>query len=80
MFHVLGEEFVEIVAASDALSLEQYKVFSMKILKANFKGKRAMTREMANPLRVYRKAIPCPKALCLRGAGNEVVKSSFIFH
>ena len=30
-------------------------------VRANFKGKRALTREMANPLRVYRKAIPCPK-------------------
>ena len=42
-----------------SLSLES---IGLKILvRANFKGKRALTREMANPLRVYRKAIPCPK-------------------
>jgi len=58
-----GEEFVDLVSASDALSLEQYKTFSIRIFKANCKGKRSMTREMANPLRVYRKAIPCPKAV-----------------
>ena len=92
-FVVSGEEFVDLVSASDALSLTQYKSFSMRIFRsrfatnnknytkfttldlkiekkleylkccfrANFKGKRALTREMANPLRVYRKAIPCPK-------------------
>ena len=59
----IGEEFVDLVSASDALSLEQYKTFSIRIFKANCKGKRSMTREMANPLRVYRKAIPCPKAV-----------------
>jgi len=58
-----GEEFVDLVSASDALSLEQYKTFSIRIFKANCKGRRSMTREMANPLRVYRKAIPCPKAV-----------------
>ena len=59
----VGEEFVDLVSASDALSLEQYKTFSIRIFKANCKGRRSMTREMANPLRVYRKAIPCPKAV-----------------
>jgi hypothetical protein len=54
-----GEEFVEL-ASSDVLSLEQYRTFSMRIFRANFKGRRPMTREMSNPLRVYRKAIPCP--------------------
>jgi len=68
-----GEEFVDLVSASDALSLTQYKSFSMRIFRANFKGKRALTREMANPLRVYRKAIPCPKAVYnMRGSGNEI--------
>ena len=54
-----GEEFVEL-ASSDVLSLEQYRTFSLRIFRANFKGRRSMTREMSNPLRVYRKAIPCP--------------------
>ena len=131
-YHQPGEEFVDLVSASDALSLHQYKTFSMRIFRsvtktsttntptptntttktcyhhlpatpkqpppspppatntipsittittpntrANFKGKRLLTREMANPLRVYRKAIPCPKAVYnMRGTGNEVILSA----
>eukprot|EP00090_Calanus_glacialis_P026303 TRINITY_DN4132_c0_g1_i1.p1 TRINITY_DN4132_c0_g1~~TRINITY_DN4132_c0_g1_i1.p1 ORF type:complete len:917 (-),score=292.39 TRINITY_DN4132_c0_g1_i1:102-2852(-) len=72
-----GEEFVDLVSASDALSLEQYKTFSIRIFKANCKGKRSMTREMANPLRVYRKAIPCPKAVYnMRGGDYDDLSTS----
>ena len=72
-----GEEFVEL-ASGDVLSLEQYRTFSLRIFRANFKGRRPMTREMSNPLRVYRKAIPCPSVkgntagfLYMRGGGNS---------
>jgi hypothetical protein len=61
-----GEEFVEL-ASADVLSLEQYRTFSLRIFRANFKGRRSMTREMSNPLRVYRKAIPCPS---VKGSGG----------
>ena len=77
LFHQIGEEFVDLVSASDALSLEQYKTFSIRIFKANCKGKRSMTREMANPLRVYRKAIPCPKQVYnMRGGDYDDLSTS----